>query len=463
MIPDTIKKQIREGEGIGTEFKASVKNMEGIAKTVCSFLNTEGGTIFCGVDDKGKIIGIHDVGAIAEKLQEFLFDSISPKALFSIAVDEKNDKSIITIEAPQGRDKPYVYGGAVYVRRGSRTQTADAATLREMVQTKSVEMDRWERRPALALEEKDLDRNEVFDAVKDAEDSGRFRFADSDDMIAVLEDLGLCRNGVFTQASDVLFGYNPALRHPQVRVRATRYAEDKGSDDYLDDRMFQGPLVRMFNEVIDFVGRNVAVTARFENGRLRRRDRPEYPMHALREGLVNAFSHRDYAGFSGGISVGIYPSRIEIWNSGRLPEGLTPNDLRRNHPSLPINPDIAHLLYIRGLMERVGRGTQKILNACKDYGLPGPKWLDKPSGVTLILYSSRLSADHEISLNKRQQIFMENFAPGSEITPAEYRERFASDVSERQARRDLKELEDLLLIVRKGGGARSRYQRTNRT
>lgn len=463
MIPDTIKKQIREGEGIVTEFKASAKNMEAIAKTVCSFLNTKGGAIFCGVDDKGKIIGINDVQSIAEKLQEFLLDAVSPKALFSITVDEENNKPIITIEAPQGRDQPYVYGGAVYVRRGSHTRTADSATLREMVQSKSVETERWERRPSLALEEEDLDRNEVFEAVKDAEDSGRFKFSNSDDMIFVLEDLGLCRNGGFTQAADVLFGYNPALRHPQVRVRGTRYAEDKGSDDYLDDRMFQGPVVRMLNEVIDFVGRNVAVTAHFENSQLRRQNRPEYPMHALREGLVNAFAHRDYAGFSGGISVGIYPSRIEIWNSGRLPEGLAPSDLRRNHPSLPTNPDIAHLLYIRGLMERVGRGTQKILNACKEYGLPGPKWLDRPSGVTLILYSARSSAGHEISLNERQKILIEKLVPGSEITPAEYRKQFASDVSERHARRDLKELEDLLLVVRKGGGASTRYQRTNRT
>lgn len=206
MIPDTIKKQIREGEGIGTEFKASAKNMEVIAKTVCSFLNTKGGTIFCGVDDKGKIIGINDVRSIAERLQEFLLDAISPKALFSIAVDEENDKPIITIEAPQGRDQPYVYGGAVYVRLGSHTRTADSATLRQMVQSKSVETERWERRPALALEEEDLDRSEVFEAVKDAEDSGRFTFSNSDDMIAVLEDLGLCRNGGFTQAADVLFG-----------------------------------------------------------------------------------------------------------------------------------------------------------------------------------------------------------------------------------------------------------------
>ena len=122
------------------------------------------------------------------------------------------------------------------------------------------------------------------------------------------------------------------------------------SDHYLDDQVFQGPLVTTLSEVVEFIKRNVALTTRFDSDRLRRRDLPEYPIYALREALVNAFAHRDYSGFSGGISVGIYPSRIEIWNSGHLPEGLKPSDLKRIHPSIPTNPDIAHVLYI-GLPE----------------------------------------------------------------------------------------------------------------
>jgi len=353
VIPDTIKKQIRKGEDIGTEFKISIKNMDTIAKTVCSFLNTKGGSVFCGVDDKANIIGISNAKVNAEKLQVFLNEKISPKALFSVNVDAGNDISILTIEVPQGKDRPYVYEGAVYIRQQSITRTADAETLKAMVQSKSVETERWERRPAMSLEEEDIDRDEVFKTTVEALDTGRFNFSNSNDVIAILENLGVCRSGEFTQAADVLFSKNPALRHPQVRVRATRFAEDKGSDKYIDDQTFQGPLLQVLNKVIDFVARNVAVTAHFEKDRIRRQDKTEYPMHALREGLVNAFAHRDYSSFSGGISVGIYPSRIEIWNSGRLPEGLKPSDLRKNHPSLPTNPDIAHLLYIRGLMERI--------------------------------------------------------------------------------------------------------------
>ena len=96
-----------------------------------------------------------------------------------------------------------------------------------MVQSKSIEPEQWERRPAMALEEEDLNPNEVLKTAEEGEDSRRFTFSDSTDIISILENLGLYRTGRFSQAADVLFAKNPALRHPQVRVRAIRYAEDK--------------------------------------------------------------------------------------------------------------------------------------------------------------------------------------------------------------------------------------------
>ncbi len=463
MIPDTIKKQIRNGEGPGTEFKTSADAMDAIAKVACSFLNTKGGTVFCGVDEKGKIVGIDNAHTIALRLQSFLNKTISPKAFFSVNADEEDNQSIISIEVPRGKDRPYVFEGAVYIRQKTKTRTADAMTLRNMVQSRSIEPERWERRPSVALEAEDLDANEILKTTEDAMKSGRFDFSDSKDQIAVLADLGVYRSGMYTQAADVFFAKNPALRHPQVRVRATRFAEDKGSDEYLDDQIFQGPLVQVLNKVLDFIGRNVPITSHFKNDRIRREDKPQYPLHALREGLINAFAHRDYAGFLGGLSIGIHPTRIEIWNSGRLPKELKVGDLRKNHPSLPTNPDMAHLLYIRGLMERIGRGTQKIINACKAYGLPAPKWQDQPSGVTLTLYSVKSPVSDGTPLNYRQEALIKALSPGNEIRMKDYREKFASDVSERQARRDLTKLHNLALLERKGKGAGIRYVRTNRT
>jgi ATP-dependent DNA helicase RecG len=103
-------------------------------------------------------------------------ENVTPKALFTVNVDDEDGKAILSIEVPEGKDRPYVFAGSVFVREGSQTRTADAAKLREMVQSKSVTAERWERRPSMAMEEGDLDHDEVRRTVKQAKESGRFAF-----------------------------------------------------------------------------------------------------------------------------------------------------------------------------------------------------------------------------------------------------------------------------------------------
>ena len=463
MIPDTVKMQLRDGKSLVTEFMTTAKQCDVIAKTVCSFLNTQGGAIFCGVDDDGKILGIDNAVTQKGMLHQFLQKKIIPSALFSVNHDEESDKSILSIEVPVGKDCPYVYDGTVYVRKGTKTQKIDSTALRQMIQDKSIAAERWERRLSMAMEDEDLDTAEITRAVRQIQDSGRFTFTDPQNKLSILKSLALYTANGFSQAADVLFSRNPTLRHPQTRVRVTCYDSDKGANKYIDDKTLQGPLVRILEEVLDFVARNTRIVAQFHTSLARREDRPEYPPEALREGLVNAFAHRDYACFSGGVSVSIYPSHIEIWNSGRLPEGLSPKDLKKNHPSLPINPDIAHVLHLRGFMERIGRGTQKIINSCKEYNLPAPTWKDQTTGVTLTLKSAVDMTKTQFAPNKRQQKLLQELSTGELINPGKYHERFASNISERQSRRDLKELEDFGFLVRVGGGATTQYNSTIRT
>lgn len=463
MIPDLVRKQIRQGEGNGTEFKTDIRNLETIARTVCAFLNTLGGTVFCGVDDKGKLLGVAGAEDSIQKIHAYLLESITPKALFTVNLDNEDGKTIVSIEVPEGKDRPYVFAGAVYVREGSSTRMADAGKLRDMVQSKSVAAERWERRPSMAMEEADLDHDEIGRTAQQATESGRFAFVKDADDIEVLQALAVYSAKGFTQAADVLFAKNPSLRHPQTRVRVTRFASDKSGDAYLDDRLLQGPVVKVFEQAFEILSQHVRWEARFQSGDVRRTDRPEYPFEALREGLVNAFAHRDYSGFSGGITVGIYPNRIEIWNSGHFPEGLQPADLKRNHPSLPTNPDIAHVFYLRGLMERIGRGGQLIINACQDHGLPAPKWVDRPTGVTLTISGRDGAGIVPFIANLRQQLLLAQMQSGDQIRPGEYHKRFATEVTDRQARRDLVELENARFLQRLGKGAGTIYKRTDRT
>lgn len=445
------------------EFIADVRDIQKIGQTVCAFLNTAGGTILCGFDDSGHAGNVQDIDQVRKILETQLQNAISPKALFTVSIDEEEDGlQIVSIEVPEGKDRPYVFEGGIYIRYGANTRPADAGELRNIVQVQAIASDRWERRPSLALDEDDLDHNEILMTVRDAERSGRFAFTDSKDDFAVLRSLAMVTSNGFTQAADVVFARTPARRHPQCRIRLARFASDKVSDLYEDYRWFEGPLVKIFEQIFEIIRTQVRTQSHFHPDEIRREDRPDYSLAALREGLVNAIAHRDYSSFSGGLGVSIYPNRIEIWNSGRLPEELKPNDLRSSHPSIPTNPDIAHVLYLRSLMERVGRGTQLIIASCKDLGAAPPKWEDRPTGVTLTIYAAQAGAV-KITFNSRQQALLRELRQGDSIRLADYAKTQATEVSERQARRDLNELEEAGLLVREGVARATIYRRTSRS
>lgn len=461
MIFDAIRDQIDGGRTAVTEFVSDAAAFEKIVAAVCGFLNTKGGVVFVGVTEVGDIAG---VGRAPEKarrdLEARLQKAISPKALFTLSVDEADGESFITVEAPQGRDPPYVVEGRAYVRRGRSTRPADGAELRAMVQDKSVQADRWERRPSLGLELDDLDKAEIRETVQEGKRTARLTVTAQRDTWKVLSELGLATSSGLTQGCDVLFGQHPARRHPQVRLRYIQFATDKAGDTYLDNRWIEGPLAKVFDQTVERLGAQVRIQAMFREGEVARDEQANYSLDALREGLVNALAHRDYASFSGGVSVSIFPSRIEIWNTGRLPSQIKLKDLEVNHPSIPINPDICHVLYLRNLMERTGRGTLKIISGCLALGAKPPLWADKPTGVTLTLFAAE-PGRREVALNERQFALLETLRPGDTIRHADYLERVPGDLSERQVRRDLAELEGYGLLERVGQARATAYRRTD--
>lgn len=97
------------------------------------------------------------------------------------------------------------------------------------------------------------------------------------------------------------------------------------------------------------------------------------PVNALREIILNAICHKSYEEFIP-IQIRVYDDRIIISNTGRLPMGWTINNLVGKHTSIPYNPGIANAFFRVGFIESWGRGIEKVLAACKDYGCPKPEW-----------------------------------------------------------------------------------------
>jgi ATP-dependent DNA helicase RecG len=456
-----LERQIREGESQTVEFVSSPEPFDKVLRNVVAFLNTNGGVILIGVEDDCQIIGVQHAKKIAVDLYTQLQESISPKALFSVAAEQIAGKEVIVVEVPGGKDTPFVTDGAVYLRKGSHTTKATGEDLQRLLQDRAVEVERWERRGSPVLSVTDFDIEEIQRMVREAIQASRFEFRNAEDVEAVLLDLGMRTRGMFTNAADVCFGKRPSLRNPQVRVRAFAFESDKAGN-YVDQADSSGPVVQMIEQTHKFIVRNSPLTAQFLPQTLKRADTPAYPAEAIREGLVNALAHRDYAAFSSGATVTLYPDRVEIWNSGHLPKGWKEEKLRRTHPSLPSNPDIAHVLFIRGFMERIGRGTLKIIEACRTAGIPAPKWSVDSDGITLALYNRASKEAPQERLNDRQKRLIQTLQPGQTISASEYTTRFAEDVVERQARRDLRELEDADLMWREGKGKATLYVRTER-
>ena len=385
MTPDQIGRLLSLGEGQRVEFKAGVQNIDAIGRVVSSFLNSGGGYLICGIEEPGTLRGLDLSAESLGQLERSLHDGLSPKALVSLELQTIEDKQVLVIEVPAGRDVPYAFRDVIFLRVGDATRIADAASIRDLVLRHQVEPERWERRFSMADSDVDLSIESIRSAVADARKVHRAFFRDPTHPLEVLEDFSVARYGRLTNAGDVLFSINPARRLPQARVRAVRYNSDQTGDRFSDLKSFEGPLHVVFEEAYAFIVRNTASLSRFLAGNPVRQDEPLFPENAVREALINALAHRDYSAASGGVGVHIFPRRIEIWNSGALPEGVTPQTLARGQLSVLRNPDIAHVLYLRGLMEKAGRGSMLMVRQCQERGLPAPEWKsDATLGVTVI-------------------------------------------------------------------------------
>ena len=99
----------------------------------------------------------------------------------------------------------------------------------------------------------------------------------------------------------------------------------------------------------------------------------ELPTDAVKEAIVNAVCHRDYTS-NGSVQVMLFRNRLEVWNPGQLPYGLTVQKLTIPHKSLPANPLIADPLFWTGYVDKIGTGTEDIITLCKGKGLKAPEY-----------------------------------------------------------------------------------------
>lgn len=187
---------------------------------------------------------------------------------------------------------------------------------------------------------------------------------------------------------------------------------------------------------------------------MHRIEKSEYPTPALREIILNALVHRNYLGAP--IQIRVYDNKINFWNTGTLPQGLTFEALKGFHASEPRNVLLADVCFKGGFIDSWGRGTLKIYDACRDAELPEPEIKEFQGGFLVTLFKDNLTKEQliKIGLNERQLKAVVFIQDKGKITNKDY--QLLNDCSRNTASNDLADLVQKKILVPsdvKGAGA----------
>jgi ATP-dependent DNA helicase RecG len=359
-------------------------SLTGLGEVICSFLNCNGGQYLIGISNKKEIIGIEDAENRKTEIESFLVNEIIPEAPIMVSVEDYNKKQLILVKVWSGTKQPFVFNGTIFYRNYDKTIQATSKQIAELIHNRKETEIHWERQPSLGIELDDLDLEEIRETMSEAYNQNKMR-EEKNDPIDFLSYYGLYENGYFTNAAVILFAKNPTKFIPQTRVRVSYLLHGKTGDSFKDDKILEGNLFKNMNAIMSFFDKHLMVTRKFNEKDWKRKDEYTYPIPALREGVMNALIHRDYSKVSSALSIIIYSNKVEISNTGKLP--FEKAELKKNHLSMPYNPDIAHMVFLRGYIEKIGRGTLKIIEACKKAGLKPPVWETGEQVVRLIFFS----------------------------------------------------------------------------
>ena len=171
-----------------------------------------------------------------------------------------------------------------------------------------------------------------------------------------------------TRAAIMLFGKDPQSVCLSAKIKCVCCAGTQYRRPFVL-QVYEGDLFDQVDQAEIFVLNHVDTTVGIRDDSIQAPVLHEIPPRAVREVIVNAVAHRDYAS-NASVEVRVFSNRIEVWNPGELPPGKTVDWLFEEHESMPFNPLIASAFYQARYIEHVGSGIEDIESACEEAGLP---------------------------------------------------------------------------------------------
>jgi ATP-dependent DNA helicase RecG len=437
-------------EGKTLEFKRDLSSPEGVLKTIVAFANTSGGVILLGVEDRTrKVGGIGDVLAEEERLANLIADSISPKLVPSMEVLPWRKTQVLAVEIYPSPNRPHHLNRSgpaegVYFRVGSTNRRADATLIEEMRRYNQFSSFDEQPMPDLNSEEVDFRvASEYFKPIRKLTPLG-------------LQSLKLTANYqgriVPTIGGILLFGPARLTHFPDAWIQAGRFA-GRDRRRILDSTEVRSYLPAAADEAIAFLRKHMTREAVI--GAVKRSDLWTFPVVAVREAVINAIVHADYAQHGAPIRIALFDDRLEVDNPGLLPFGLTIEDIQKGVSKLRPHV-IGRVFQELGLIEQWGSGIQRMNAACHERGLDAPRFEEIGTHFRVTLSAVRRRAPAK---DKRDNVILGALAASAEggLSTSQIATRIG--LSPRAARTRLASLVERGLVAEIGSGPQDPHRR----
>ena len=388
---------------------------------ICGFANASGGILQIGKNDKGEIVGLPNAAKLLEDLPNKIRDVLGILVEVDLRQESGGEFLEITVEP---YPNPISYRGHYFMRSGSTMQELKGAALDRFLLGRQGRT--WDGVPMPGVKTDDLSAAAVRRFRDLAATSGRLEAADLAASDAdLIEKLKLTEGVYLKRAAVLLFHEDPEkfVTGAFVKIGFFRSETDLAYHDTLHGNLFS-----QVANTIDLVRTKYLKAAITYQG-IQRIECYPVPNAALREAILNALVHRDYA-MPSPVQIRVYEDKLKIWNPIVMPEGWTLETLLGEHSSAPYNPTIANAFFRSGEIEAWGRGIQRIFEACHSAGTPEPQlritghdlWLEFPFSSEYLKAISAPEVTPQVT---------------PEVTPEV--EKLLNVVSSEQSRRDLQD------------------------
>lgn len=406
------------------------------------------GYIIFGVEDgTKKIVGVKDIKKSYEEVSNRIKTRIDPSIIPTIDIVDIKGKKLIVVKVIPGQHTPYYYVNkgtrTAYIRKGDQDCEANSTELNELIlRGKNIG---WDEQIS-----DNIYKDFTFESLRKYFKNIKGYDIDKESLIS----FNLLKDDKLTNAALLLSDQNPVVGSFVACTRWNGLEKISAKDDI----EYYGSILEQIDNSMEFIKKHMS-NGWIKEGKLARKEIPEYDLDALREALINAEAHRQYLMRGTNIEVGFYNDRIEIISCGGLESRRKLEDFLKKPTSTRRNQLICDIFSRLDFMERRGSGIAKIFQAYKDdEKQPKIELFDDIFCVTFYsrLYLDETSEKHPKNIRKNPKSLILEYIRENEKVSKKY---IIEDLglTEGQVKHALKSLKEQDKIESNGKGKNTYY------